>query len=84
MGVRPFFIHFHPLFLSHLFSYPKSALNSLLSLMKKHGGILPYRPETGDGEGGSGSDWPAGARRNPIFYFFYFVLFFDLSSPTYF
>jgi len=52
--------------------------------MKKHGGVLPYRPETGDGEGGSGSDWPAGARRNPIFYFFYFVLFFDLSSPTYF
>ena len=86
MGVRPFFIHFHPLFLSHLFSYPKSALNSLLSLMKKHGGVLPCRPETGDGEGVLAAVGRPVRRRHrrveTLFYFIFLLFLISLLLPT--
>jgi len=45
--------------------------------MKKHGGVLPCRPETGDGEGRSGGGWPAGTAAHHagtlIFLRFFFV-----------
>jgi len=81
-GCRPFFFSFsHFLSLSSL-SYAKSALNSLLSLMKKHGGVLPCRPETGDGEGVPAAVGRPVRRRHRVrtLFFYFCVVFWSLFS----